>query len=180
MVKVIVIINLLLGFVPIYAQTAVPDSVKASTYYTDHPYSIMTWKRYKNGIMSYIRRGGYKDTIQSKTDYYINEIDSSIIVDGKKVYLKCDKAPHFPKLKTYFEKNQPRIYTNMETILWVGAIVHEDGGLSHIGILRLSSMLYTIPAFEMILKMPRWNPGELNGQKVNAYVVFRIDLWGGM
>jgi hypothetical protein len=180
MIKFVLTLRFLLGFIPFYAQTAVPDSVKHSTYFTEDPYVIMTWKNYKNGIKSYIKRDGYEDSILSKTDYYINDVDSSIIVDGKKVYLKCDKPPYFHKLKAYFEENQPWIYTNLEFIIWVGAIVHEDGGLSHIGIVRGGSSLFEIPTFQLIMKMPKWQPGEIGGQKVNAYIMFPVALKCGM
>ena len=179
MIRFVLVLNLLLSFTPIFTQTAVPDSVKPSTYFTEDPYAIMRWKNYKNGIMSYIRIEQVRDTV-SKIDYYINEVDSSIIVDDKKVYLKYDKPPYFHKLKTYFEEHQPWIYTNLEFIIWVGAIVHEDGGLSHIGILRGESSLFVIPTFQLIMKMPKWQPGEIGGQKVNAYIKFPVALKCGM
>ena len=179
MIRFVLVLNLLSSFTPIFTQTAVPDSVKSSTYFTEDPYTHMTWKHYKNGIRSYIRVKGVRDMV-SKIDYYINEVDSSIIVDDKKVYLKYDKPPYFHKLKTYFEEHQPWIYTNLELPVWVGAIVHEDGGLSHIGIIRGGSSLFEIPIFQLIMKMPKWQPGEIGGQKVNAYIKFPVALKCGM
>lgn len=92
----------------------------------------------------------------------------------------AEKMPEFPGglqammnyIQTYFEKQKVKKEGN----IYVRFIVHENGNLSELQFLKVDEGLdYLEPAVEQLINtMPKWIPGENNGQKVKTYMTIPI------
>jgi hypothetical protein len=103
------------------------------------------------------------------------------------VYYKVDPYPYFVykgvnktgvACKTYFEENVIMPAKKMDKQffgkIYIQFVVEKDGSLSHIKLLKGVDPKLDKLALKAVKKMPRWNPGQLNGKNVRTWYAVAV------
>jgi protein TonB len=98
------------------------------------------------------------------------------------VYDFVEKMPEFPggtaEMMKYIKNNlqypNEALQRNLEGIVYIKFIVHENGTLSDFKILKTPDKVFNQPALAVLHHMPNWIPGEKNGEKVKVYMTIPI------
>ncbi len=104
------------------------------------------------------------------------------VLDKVYSYLYVDKAPKFPQgpdnLKLFLKKNikWPEKDVDIRGTVLLSFVVLKNGSISNIVIEKSLSPKFDNEAKRIILLMPKWSPGELNGQKVNVRIYFPVEF----
>lgn len=95
---------------------------------------------------------------------------------------KIDKAPHFiggnELLKEYIQTHlkKPKIGANINGTALLSFKVDTLGNIKDVIIIRSIYESFQYDIIPIIMNMPKWVPGEINGIKVEAIVYLAIKL----
>jgi len=113
------------------------------------------------------------------------EVDS--LYQGQPIYKKVDKDPSYkggPEARADFLKSNVEypldaVSRKVQGSVLVSFIIDKDGDVCNVKVIRPVSPDIDREAVRVIKLMPKWQPGELNGQKVNVIykmpIAFRIN-----
>lgn len=98
------------------------------------------------------------------------------------IYDFVEQMPEFPggtaEMMKYIKNNlqypNEALQRNLEGIVYIKFIVHENGALSDFKILKTPDKVFNQPALDVLHHMPTWIPGEKNGEKVKVYMTIPI------
>ncbi len=99
--------------------------------------------------------------------------------------MKIDKMPKFScgEIQDFnvwvlnnFKYPEEAIKQNITGKILVEFVVKEDGSVSSVKTLKSPSPLLTAEAERVIKSSPKWEPGEVNGKKMNVKLTLPISL----
>ncbi|MEZ5002061.1 MAG: energy transducer TonB [Chitinophagales bacterium] len=101
----------------------------------------------------------------------------------KEIYTVVEEPPRFPggsdAYMIYLRKNLEYPINKIEGDVVLKFIVHEDGSISEINVVRSLANLYDDEAIRLVNNMPKWFPGREKGGNVKTYYIlpirFRLD-----
>jgi len=108
--------------------------------------------------------------------YAVNGRSADQVVEDEEVFQNVDKKPEFPGGQTALErfiKNHLRHPVSVREGDLNGRVVCEfvvnkDGSVSDIEVVRSNYPTMNDEVVRMLQEMPRWEPGELNGESVRV------------
>ena len=108
--------------------------------------------------------------------YAVNGRSADQVVEDEGVFQNVDKKPEFPGGQTALErfiKNHLRHPVSVREGDLNGRVVCEfvvnkDGSVSDIEVVRSNYPTMNDEVVRMLQEMPRWEPGELNGESVRV------------
>lgn len=95
-------------------------------------------------------------------------------IDSLEILIYCDAPPHFPggerELQFYIEDNleydDEPFYKGIEGKVHTSFIVHKDGTITNIRVIKGLHPILDEAAVKLIMEMPPWIPGKLDGEPV--------------
>lgn len=101
--------------------------------------------------------------------------------ENDSVFLSVDKMPEFKggtdMLMLYLQKNlkYPKKLNNSITArVIVKFVINKDGSVDKAEIMKSAHPLLDKEALRVVRKMPRWEPGEIEGKPVSVYFTLPI------
>ena len=98
-------------------------------------------------------------------------------IDDKAIFLYPEIPPSFPGgsqalqnyIQNYLEYNTEQFHQGIEGKIQAGFVVHENGNISHIRILKGLNPELDKSVVDLIYKMPKWIPGQISKTNVKVY-----------
>lgn len=122
-------------------------------------------------------------------DFIRESVDTPHIEDTTEIetiYLIMEQLPEFPggeeALRQYLADSirypEQAVADSIEGRVICRMVIHKDGSVSDVEVLRGVHPLLDAEAIRVIEAMPKWTPGKVKGEAVDAYlpvpVVFRL------
>ena len=122
-------------------------------------------------------------------DFIRESVDTPHIEDTTEIetiYLIMEQLPEFPggeeALRQYLADSirypEQAVADSIEGRVICRMVIHKDGSVSDVEVLRGVHPLLDAEAVRVIEAMPKWTPGKVKGEAVDAYlpvpVVFRL------
>lgn len=113
-------------------------------------------------------------------------VDIPHIEDTTTIYLIVEQPPEFPggdeAFRQYLADSirypEQAVADSIEGLVVCRMVIHKDGSVSDAEVLRGVDPLLDAEAVRVIEAMPKWTPGKVKGEAVDAYlpvpVVFRL------
>jgi len=122
--------------------------------------------------------------VESEEEPTVSAAESTPAPSPDRVYMTSDLPPSFPGgqnglqrfIRRNFRYTDAAVKAKADGAVILRFVVNTDGSLSDVTIVRGIGYGLDEEALSLIEKMPPWNPGELDGQKVRVYHTMPITV----
>ena len=106
-------------------------------------------------------------------------------VSSERIYKMADEMPSYPgglsARKRYFDRNISNEFSSLasnmgQAKVWLQFVVETNGKISSVRVVQGLNSKFDQEAIRLASKMPLWEPGKIDGERVRVYYTIPVDF----